>query len=113
MNKGFKVISNASAMHMESYVLLVTPEVNSDHLDLIKRRLDKGFIITNPNYSTIVLSSFLKSLWDVYGFEEVDVVTMKAISRAGYPGHVALDIYNNIILYIPNEEFKIRERGRL
>ena len=112
MKKGFKVISNASAMRMESYVPLVIPEVNPDHLDLIKRRLDKGFIVTNPNCSTIVLSLFLKPLWDVYGFEEVDVVTMQAISGAGYPGHAALDIYNNVIPYIPNEEFKLENETR-
>ena len=66
----------------------------------------------NPNCSTIILSLFLKPLWNQYKFEEINVVTMQAISGAGYPEHAAIDIYNNIVLYISHEEFKLENETR-
>src|SRR6266542_911046 len=57
-NEGYPIISNSSAYRMDSDVPLLIPEVNHDHLRLLevqrKRRAGtKGFIITNPNCSTI------------------------------------------------------------
>ena len=67
---GMKVASNASAMRMEPDVPLVIPEVNPEHLDLIetqqKNRGWEGFIVTNPNCSTIALVLTLKPLYDQY-----------------------------------------------
>src|ERR1700678_629987 len=52
---GCAVISNSSALRMQSDVPLVIPEVNGDHIRLIDkqswRSKSGGFVITNPNCS--------------------------------------------------------------
>jgi len=108
---GYKVFSNASAFRMEKDVPLLMAEVNSSHLKLVKEQNEKrgwkGFIVTNPNCTTIVLTLALKPLLDNFGIEKVIVSTMQAISGAGYPGIAGLDILDNILPYIKSEEEKI------
>lgn len=108
---GMPVFSNASAFRMESDVPLVIPEVNPEHLGLVHLQREQrgwpGFIITNPNCSTIHLVCALKPLHDAFGLEQVVVTTLQAISGAGYPGVASLDITDNIIPYIGREEEKI------
>ena len=109
-SEGFVVASNASAFRMESDVPLVIPEVNPDHLGLIdvqkKRRGWDGFIVTNPNCTTIILVLSLKPLMDL-GLKAVRVATMQALSGAGYPGVPSLAIEDNIIPFIKGEEEKV------
>ena len=56
---GHVVLSNARNHRMDPMVPLLVPEVNADHLALLraqaKRRGGKGAIVTNPNCSTVVL----------------------------------------------------------
>lgn len=110
--EGFKVISNASAMRMFDDVPLVVPEINSDHIDLIrvqkKRRGWNGFIVTNPNCSTIILTLTLKPIMDYVGIEAVHVTTMQAVSGAGFSGVTSMAIIDNVIPFIANEEEKIQ-----
>jgi aspartate-semialdehyde dehydrogenase len=89
----------------------LVPEVNPDHLALIEIQRQKrgweGFIVTNPNCSTAELVVALKPLWDGFGITALSVVTMQALSGAGYPGVPSLDILDNIIPYIAGEEEKV------
>jgi aspartate-semialdehyde dehydrogenase len=106
---GIAVCSNASSHRMEKNVPLVVPEVNPDHLGLIDVQKDKGrdgFIVTNPNCSTIVLVMSLTPLRS-YVFSDVRVATMQAISGAGFQGVAAMAIYDNVIPYIGGEEQKM------
>ncbi len=109
-SEGFVVASNASAFRMEDDVPLVIPEVNPDHLGLIdvqrKKRGWDGFIVTNPNCTTIVLVITLKPLLDI-GLKEVNMASMQALSGAGYPGVPSLAITDNIIPFIRGEEDKV------
>ncbi len=109
---GYAVFSNASALRMEEDVPLVIPEVNPDHLALIRvqqqRRGWSGFVVTNPNCSTIHLVCALKPLHEAFGLSQVMVTTLQAISGAGYPGVASLDIVDNVIPYIPREEEKMQ-----
>jgi len=95
---------------MEEDVPLVIPEVNPDHLGLIevqkRRRGWDGFIVTNPNCTTIILVLTLKPLMDL-GLKRVTVATMQALSGAGYPGVPSLAIMDNVIPYIKGEEEKV------
>jgi aspartate-semialdehyde dehydrogenase len=108
---GMKVASNASAMRMEPDVPLVIPEVNPEHLDLIevqqKRRGWDGFIVTNPNCSTIALVMTLKPIYDQYDIKRVYVSTMQAVSGAGYNGVPSMAILDNLVPYIGGEEEKM------
>lgn len=106
--EGYIVHSNASSHRMARDVPLLVPEVNGDHLELLKQQsYGKGKIITNPNCSVIGLTLALKPLLDQFGIEAVHVVTMQAISGAGYPGVAGLDIIDNVIPLIKGEEEKI------
>lgn len=108
--RGFAVASNASAYRMEKDVPLVIPEVNADHLDLIEVQQDErgwdGFIITNPNCSTIVMVPTLKPLLQ-FGLSSVKVATMQAVSGAGYDGISSMAIMDNVVPYIGGEEEKM------
>jgi aspartate-semialdehyde dehydrogenase len=104
---GYMVHSNARNHRMRPDVPLLVPEVNSDHLDLISKQTSKGKIVTNPNCSTIGLTLALKPLLDEFGIEAIHVVTMQAISGAGYPGVASLDIMDNVIPLIKGEEQKL------
>lgn len=105
---GYKVISNSKNHRMDEEVPLLIPEVNPDHLELIKTQsFGDGCIVTNPNCSVIGLVIALKPLLDNFGLESVNVVTMQAISGAGHPRVVNLDIEDNVIPFIRGEEPKV------
>jgi len=106
---GIAVCSNASSHRMEPDVPLVVPEVNPEHLGLIDVQKDTGrdgFIVTNPNCSTIVMVTALAPLRQ-FRFRNVRVATMQAISGAGFAGVAAMAIYDNVIPYIGKEEEKM------
>src|SRR2546421_1374092 len=113
---GCAVVSNSSALRMQSDVPLVIPEVNSGHLKLLEcqswRRKSGGFVVTNPNCSAIGLVLALAPLHQQFGIETVMAVTMQAVSGAGYPGVASLDILGNVIPYIAKEEEKLEEETR-
>jgi aspartate-semialdehyde dehydrogenase len=109
---GYPVVSNSRNHRMDSDVPLLIPEVNAAHLDAISlqqknRGYDSGFIVTNPNCSTAGLVLVLKPLADAFGLEKIFVVTLQAISGAGYPGVASLDIQGNIVPFISGEEEKM------
>ncbi|MFZ1291800.1 MAG: aspartate-semialdehyde dehydrogenase [Melioribacteraceae bacterium] len=105
-NNGYFVISNSKNHRFDNDVPLIIPEVNPEHLDLIKNK--NGAIVTNPNCSTIGLVLALKPLHDAFGIETVNVVTMQAVSGGGYPGVPSMDILDNVIPYISGEEEKMK-----
>ena len=108
---GHIVLSNARSFRMDPLVPLLIPEVNAEHLSLLKDQRQKkswtGAIITNPNCATIVLAMALAPLRQ-FGIRKVLVTTMQAVSGAGYPGVASLDILGNVIPFIGGgEEHKI------
>lgn len=113
---GCAVITNSSALRMQSDVPLVVPEVNADHIKLLEcqtwRKKSGGFVVTNPNCSAIGLVMALAPLQHRFGIQAVMAVTMQAVSGAGYPGVASLDILGNVIPYIPKEEEKMEEETR-
>ena len=108
---GCAVISNSSAFRMAPSVPLVIPEVNAGHLQLIEeqpwRRESGGYIVTNPNCSTIGLVMALKPVEERFGIETIFATTMQAVSGAGYPGVASMDILDNVVPYIGGEEEKM------
>jgi aspartate-semialdehyde dehydrogenase len=105
---GYIVVSNARNHRFDTDVPLLIPDVNHSHLELVhKQNWAGGMIVTNPNCSTTGLAMALKPLYDSFGIEAVHVVTMQAISGAGYPGLSAMDISENVIPLISGEEEKM------
>jgi aspartate-semialdehyde dehydrogenase len=108
---GHIVCSNASNHRMEPDVPLVIPEVNPDHLALItvqrRRRGWSGAIVTNPNCTSTPATMVLKPLLDTFGVRRMLLVSMQALSGAGYPGVPSYDIVDNVIPFIGGEEPKL------
>lgn len=109
---GYPVISNASSHRLDEDVPLLIPEVNPDHIRIIRlqqkrRGYDRGFIVTNPNCTTIGLVLALAPLAKAFGLQAVLMTSMQALSGAGYPGVASLDIIDNVIPYIKSEEEKV------
>ena len=98
---GYAVVSNASPHRMGVDIPLLVPEINADHLEALDKQRPrfggKGFIVTNPNCSTIGLVIPLAALDRTFGLEAVHVVTMQALSGAGYPGVASLDAVDNVL----------------
>ncbi|MBN1483879.1 MAG: aspartate-semialdehyde dehydrogenase family protein [Chloroflexia bacterium] len=113
---GYAVCSNASAHRLDPDVPLLIPEVNPEHTALIeiqrRRRGWSGLLVTSANCLATLLTLALKPLQDAFGLEQSLVVSMQAISGAGYPGVAAWDILGNVIPYIPGEEEKVEQEPR-
>jgi aspartate-semialdehyde dehydrogenase len=109
---GYVIVSNSKNHRMEEDVPLIIPEINSEHCKLIdsqkKRWNSGGFIVTNPNCSTVALAISLYPIYKNFGLSKVMVTTMQAISGAGYPGVPSLDILGNVVPHITDEEEKIQ-----
>ncbi|MEM0962329.1 MAG: aspartate-semialdehyde dehydrogenase [Bacteroidota bacterium] len=113
--RGYAVVSNARNYRLDPTVPLLIPEVNPDHTALIDRQdwgASGGFVVTNPNCSTVGLALALKPIHDAFGVEAVHVVTMQALSGAGYPGVPSLDALGNVVPYIGGEEQKMAVETR-
>jgi aspartate-semialdehyde dehydrogenase len=115
---GHVIVSNSSNHRMDADVPLLIPEVNAEHLQLLrgqrKERGWKGLIVTNPNCTTVGLAMSLAPLDKAFGVEKVLMTSMQAVSGAGYPGVPTLDIMGNVIPYIGGEEEKVeRETQKL
>ena len=108
---GCSVVSNSSAYRMAANVPLVIPEINAEHLHLIEEQPSRhesgGYMVTNPNCSTIGLVMALKPIEERFGIETIFVTTMQAVSGAGYPGVASMDILGNVVPYIGSEEEKM------
>ena len=72
------VIDNSSFYRMDPDVPLIVPQVNSDHLNDIKKN-----IIANPNCSTAQLVIALKPLHDLFKIKRIVVSTYQSVSGGG------------------------------
>lgn len=117
---GAMVLSNAKNFRMAEDVPLVIPEVNASHLAILSHQRkargwsEGGGIVTNANCAATVAAMALAPLQQSFGLRRVFVVTMQAVSGAGYPGVPSLDALGNVIPYIADEEPKIeRELNKM
>ena len=112
---GYIVSSNSRNHRMVDDVPLLIPEVNAEHTAIIeqqkKRFNNKGYIVTNPNCSTIGLVLALAPLHKKYTITKMVVTTMQALSGAGYPGVPSLDILDNVVPFIGGEEAKMESES--
>ncbi len=115
---GAAVCSNASSYRRGEDVPLLLPEINAEHVQLVKhQRKNRGWsgcIVTNPNCTSTGLTIALKALDDAFGVKKVFAVSLQALSGAGYPGVPSLDIMDNVIPNVGNggEEEKVEWEPR-
>jgi aspartate-semialdehyde dehydrogenase len=110
--QGHAVFTNARDLRLEPDVPLVIADVNGDHLALVEhqRRLQKseGFVVANGNCTTITMALTLKPVLDAFGIQSATMVSLQALSGAGYPGVSSMDILSNVVPFIRNEEERVR-----
>ncbi|KAH7316457.1 hypothetical protein B0I35DRAFT_374794 [Stachybotrys elegans] len=112
------VFSNAKNYRRDPLVPLVVPTVNLPHLDLIPHQrsvhnLSKGFLVCNSNCAVIGLVIPFAALQAAFGpISTVSIVSMQAVSGAGYPGISCMDILDNVVPYIKGEEDKLESEAR-
>jgi aspartate-semialdehyde dehydrogenase len=111
---GHLVVSNASSHRMTRDVPLIVPELNADHLGLLRAQghPNGGGLLTNPNCAVTAFVMPLAALKDAFGIERVVVTTFQSISGAGKPGPSAGDLIDNVIPLIPGEEEKVAAEPR-
>jgi aspartate-semialdehyde dehydrogenase len=113
LKSNLAVFSNAKNYRRDPIVPLVVPTVNLSHLDVIKHQqqhhgLEKGFLVCNSNCAVIGIVIPFAALQDKFGpVDQVSVVTMQAVSGAGYPGVSSMDIIDNVVPFISGEEDKL------
>ena len=112
---GYVVSSNSRNHRMDDDVPLLIPEVNAEHTAIIEQQRKKytgeGYIVTNPNCSTIGLVLAIAPLHKKYGIKRLMVTTLQALSGAGFPGVPSLDILDNVIPFIGGEEAKMESES--
>jgi aspartate-semialdehyde dehydrogenase len=112
------VFSNAKNYRRDPIVPLVVPTVNPHHLDILHHQrkhfgLSKGFLVCNSNCAVIGLVIPFAALQARFGpIEFVSVVTMQAVSGAGYPGVSSMDIIDNVVPFISGEEDKLETEAQ-
>ena len=92
---------------------LVVPTVNLSHFDIIPHQRKqfeqkKGFLVCNSNCAVIGVVIPFAAIQAKLGLvDQVSVVTMQAVSGAGYPGVSSMDILDNVVPFISGEEDKM------
>ena len=104
LEAGLNVISNASPRRMDPNVPLINPEVNWQHLEVLRESKGPWFI-KNPNCTSAIVTLAIKPLAD--HIRELYVTTLQAVSGAGYMGLSYLAIEGNVVPFIKGEEEKI------
>ena len=109
---GIAVISESTGMRMDKDVPLIVPEINADHLGIIKaqqaaRGFDRGFIVSSPLCTAVLVAMAMKPFADAFGLKSGVVTTMQALSGAGKKGVFSLAILDNLLPHINQEEEKL------
>ncbi|KAI9733340.1 MAG: hypothetical protein M1834_003424 [Cirrosporium novae-zelandiae] len=113
MKADIPVFSNAKNHRQDAIVPLVVPTVNLSHFDIIPHQrqqfnLQRGFLVCNSNCAVIGVAIPFKALQDRFGpIDHASVVTMQAISGAGFAGVSSMDILDNVVPFISGEEDKL------
>ena len=105
------VVSNNSAHRGTPDVPMVVPEINPDHIEIIKSQRERlgtkrGFIAVKSNCSLQGYVPALHPLMKDFGVKQAMVCTYQAISGAGKTFESMPEIIDNVIPYIGGEEEK-------
>lgn len=106
---GLAVVSNNSAHRWTPDVPMIIPEINHQHLNLIKIQKknngNNGFIVVKPNCSH---QSFLPVIYALRAFEPLKLIvtTLQSISGSGKTFNDWPEMIDNVIPLIKDEEKK-------
>ena len=118
LRANFPVFSNAKNHRRNALVPLIVPTINLRHLDIIPYQRvcfgqRNGLLVCNSNCAVIGVVIPFAALQARFGpIHEASVVTMQAVSGAGYPGVSSMDILDNVVPFISGEEDKLQAEAR-
>lgn len=109
---GIAVVSESVGLRLEPDVPLLVPEINGDHLGIIKsqqkaRGWERGFIVTNPVCTAVIIALAMKPFVDAFGLRACVLTTLQSLSGAGYRGIPSLAVLDNLLPFIDQEEEKL------
>jgi len=112
---GIPVVSESPGFRFDEDVPLVIPEINADHLSVLgdqkKKKGWKGYIVSNPVCTITVIALSMKPILDAFGIKTCFIVTLQALSGAGWDGIPSMAIIDNLIPFIMKEEEKLEKEG--
>jgi aspartate-semialdehyde dehydrogenase len=113
--RGISVFTNAADHRMDASVPLLVPEVNADHLELLRGiPRSRGLLVADPNCSAAGLVLALAPIVGPLAPHAIHVSTYQSLSGAGFPGVPSLAIADNVVPFIESEEEKVaRESARM
>lgn len=106
-NKGYCIISNASAFRQDPLIPLFIPGINDEQMYLLQEQRKKfgGWIACQSNCSVAILARALYPL-RLLPLKRLHIITMQSLSGAGYQGVDSMEILGNVLLDIPHEAEK-------
>jgi aspartate-semialdehyde dehydrogenase len=114
---GFPVVSESAGLRLEPDIPLIVPDVNADHLPLVRQQAttrgwDRGWIVSSPVCTAVIAAIALKPVVDHFGVSSGVIATMQALSGAGPTGVPAMMIVDNVLPFIADEEDKLIKETR-
>lgn len=107
------VFSTASYFRYQDDVPIFLPIVNGSHYPLFKQqRINRnweGYVCPGPNCTSVGLAITLYPIFKEFGLMSTHMVSLQALSGAGYPGVPSFDLMGNVIPHIEKEEEKVQK----
>lgn len=109
---GFPVVSESAGLRQEPDIPLIVPDVNADHLPLVRqqretRGWDRGWIVASPVCTAVIAAVAVKPVIDAFGMSAAVFATLQALSGAGPTGVPAMHVVDNVMPFIADEEDKL------
>ena len=92
---GYPLVSESAGLRLEPDIPLIVPDVNADHLPLVRRQKEtrgweRGFIVSSPVCTAVIAAIAIKPVLDAFGVSAAILTTMQALSGAGPTGVPAM-----------------------
>jgi aspartate-semialdehyde dehydrogenase len=114
---GYPVVSESAGLRLEPDVPLIVPDINADHLPLVRqqkasRGWERGWIVSSPVCTAVIAALAVKPVVDAFGVSAAVFATMQALSGAGPTGVPAMYVTDNVLPFIADEEDKLVKETR-
>jgi aspartate-semialdehyde dehydrogenase len=114
---GFPLVSESAGLRLEPDIPLIVPDINADHLPLVRKQKEtrgweRGFIVSSPVCSAVIAALAIKPVDDAFGVTTAIMTTLQALSGAGPTGVPAMKVVDNVLPFIGDEEDKLRNETR-
>jgi aspartate-semialdehyde dehydrogenase len=114
---GYPTVSESAGLRLEPDIPLIVPDINADHLPLVRqqkasRGWERGWIVSSPVCTSVIASLAIKPVADAFGISAAVLATLQALSGAGPTGVPAMYVVDNVLPFIADEEDKLIKETR-